>query len=404
MRTNLIIILLSLSILVGCRNEGNIQPAPGGHADQAAKTVNQFAVDLYQKLAQEDGNLFFSPTSISSALAMTWTGTRGTTAAEFSQVLHLNGGREQTLADFSQLLGHLDGEQQKYTLKVANRLWGQKEFSFKSEFVTDIEQYFGGGFQSVNFRKNPDHERVRINRWVADQTADKIKDLLPDGSITIDTRLVLTNAVYFLGKWAIPFPEEQTGAEAFHLANGTSMKTPMMKLEEEFGYYSDETLALISLPYQGLLMDFLIILPHDVNGLPRLETGLTEADLDTWIHGMRSRQVDLWLPRMELSQSFNLNGKLQQLGLEEAFLPGKADFAGLSDQQGLFISSVVHQSFLKVDEKGTEAAAATGITIAVTSMPAPPVRFIADHAFLFLIRHKPTGAILFMGRLENPTP
>jgi serine protease inhibitor len=402
MRTTLTITLLSLLLLAGCRQNEQMAPVENGQAADAAISINSFALDMYRELASDKGNVFFSPASISTALAMTWAGAKGTTAEETARVLHLGPDRNRVLADYHQLLKKLNAPDSTHTLAVANRIWGQEDFPFRPQFTANIQHFFGGGFQSVDFRNAAEKERTMINQWVADHTSGKIQDLLPQGSIDKDTRLVLTNAVYFLGNWVFPFPEDRTSEEDFHKATGASVKTPTMKLTKNLAYYSNDSLAMVALPYKGRNLDFLIILPHEKDGLPELETALTATDLDTKIKDMKSQRVDVWLPRLEFSQSFSLNQKLQQLGMKQAFENGRADFSGMTDKAGLFITSVVHKSFLKVDEHGTEAAAATGISIGVTSMPAPPIKFVADHPFLFLIRHKETGTILFLGRLENP--
>jgi len=405
MSRTLVAIMLSVLLFSGCRKENRIQPIEGGVAADAASSVNEFAVDMYRELAAEDGNLFFSPASISTALAMTWAGAGGETAMETATVLHLNSDREKVLADYSQLLIGLAGNDSTFTLNVANRLWGQKSFPFNPTYISQIQNYFGGGFEAMNFAANADRERQAINQWVANRTEDRIQDLLPAGTITGDTRLVLTNAVYFLGDWVFPFPARGTKDEDFHTAGGTTIKTPTMKLKKKLLYYSDDSLAMLALPYLGDNLEFVVILPHDKKGLPDVEASLNTSALQKNIEAMSPQKMDVHLPRLNLAQSFKLNEVLQKLGMEKAFSEKAADFSGMSDVGGLIISSVVHKSFLKVDEKGTEAAAATGVSIAVTSMPMPskpPTPFIADHPFLFLIRQKDTGAILFMGRMNNP--
>ncbi len=398
-------VLLCLLIFSGCRNGENIQPISGGKAGDAALSVNKLAVDLYRQLASEEGNLFFSPASISTALAMTWVGAAGETAEETGTVLHLDTDQGKVLADYSQLLKGLAGSDSTYTLNVANRLWGQKDYSFNSSYTSSIQNYFGGGFEAVDFKNKPDVERQAINQWVADQTENKIQNLLPNGTVKTDTRLVLTNAVYFMGNWVFQFPEKLTRDSDFHTANGTTVQTPTMRLEKSLPYFTDDSLAMVALPYKGDDLEFLVILPHELDGLSKIETDLGAASLQSNIEAMKTRKMDVRLPRLNLAQSFNMNSILQQLGMKEAFSPSGADFSGMSDKGGLFISSVVHKSFLQLDEKGTEAAAATGVSIAVTSMPSPsdlPTKFVADHPFLFLIRQKDTGVILFMGRFENP--
>lgn len=405
MSRTLIAFLLAILVFSGCKKDAQINPPTGGAAADAAASINNFAVDMYQELSNNEGNLFFSPASISIALTMTWTGAAGATAEETASVLHLNTDRQKVLDDHYQLLAGLAGSDSTYTLKAANRIWGQDLFPFNPGFVSDIQTYFLGDAKGMDFAGQADKERQVINQWVADQTEDKIKNLLPAGTINRDTRLVLTNAVYFLGDWVFPFSKNLTREEDFHTAGGAIVKTPTMKLKKELRYYSDDSLAMVALPYEGNELEFVVILPNDKKGLPKIEAALNMAWIQENIATMSSQKLNVWLPQMDLTQSFKLNTTLEQMGMKQAFSPQAANFSGISDQGNLFISSVVHKSFLKVDEKGTEAAAATGVSIAVTSMPMPskpPIMFKADHPFLFLIREKDTGLILFMGRLENP--
>lgn len=405
MLKSLAIILLTVLLFAGCKESKQALPSGEGMAVDAASSVNEFALELYKELASEEGNLFFSPASISTALTMTWAGTGDQTASETAGVLHLDSDRDQVMADFSQLLKGFASSDSTFTLNVANRLWGQKSFSFKPAYISQIENYFGGGFEPMDFANHSNRERQTINQWVADRTENRIQNLLPNGSINGDTRLILTNTVYFLGDWVFPFKTRHTKEENFHTSSGATIKTPTMKLTKNLFHYSDKNLAILALPYKGDDLQFIIILPHDKLGLSKVESSLSLIELQKKMDLLSSREVSVHLPKMDLSQSFKLNNVLQQLGMEKAFAPKTADFSAMTDTDGLFISSVVHKSFLKVDEKGTEAAAATSVNIAVTSMPSqsnPPIHFNADHPFLFMIRQKTTGAILFMGRLENP--
>ncbi len=392
-------ITIFLILLSGCQNESSLPTLPPGHAQIAAQSSNQLAFDLYGQLAQKEGNIFFSPSSISTALTMTYTGTAGSTATETAETLHLKGSRGQILADNSELQSVLTRPNKDYTLNIANRIWGQESFPFHKKFNEEIQRSFKGGHESCNFKTDANNERIKINNWVAGKTENKIKDLLPSGTVNSNTRMVLTNAVYFLGQWKFPFAEEQTSDRNFYQLEGPSVAIPTMNLEKQLPYYSDENMAMVALPYSGNELDFLILLPHDKAGLSSLENHLTLAELQRNIEAMSPQKVDIWLPRLDLEQSLNLTENLKQLGMKSAFEPGQADFSNLTDQPGLFITSVVHKSYLKVDEQGTEAAAASGVTISVTSMPAPAIPFIADHAFMFLIRHQQTGCILFMGRM-----
>ena len=395
------LMILAGLLISGCNSQEKLRPAPAGHAKNAATSVNGLAFDLYRQLATSPGNLFFSPASISTALAMTWAGTDASTAVETAEVLHLGSDRRQVLADYSQFLGSLAGSDTTVTLQAANRLWGLDGFSFRKEYLQEIQEFFVGGFEACDFKAAPEKQRRKINRWIADQTAGRIHDLMPAGSINPDTRLVLTNAVYFQGHWSKPFPEKRTRDEVFYPAEGKKIFLPTMKLKNRFLYFADQKLAMVALPYSGDQLEFVVVLPSQRQGLAEIGPFLNTAALTTNLEAMSPREVDVWLPRLTLSQGLALDESLKKLGLKELFDEGKADFSRMTDQSGLFVSSVVHKSFLKVDEQGTEAAAATGITIGVTSMPQPPTMFVADHPFLFLIRQKSSGAILFMGRFEQ---
>ncbi len=402
MRRLLFPIALVLLLFAACNKTGPKQIRLHGKAKVAATSLNMFAFDLYQQLSTERGNLFFSPASISTALTMTWAGTAGPTALETAEVLHLEGEPNQVMADFSKLLGQFAGSDTTFTLEVANRLWGQKDYPFKSAYLSEIDNFFDGGFEACSFKSDANLERKKINRWVAQNTADKIQNLMPPGSIDTNTRLVLTNAVYFLGQWKNPFPVKRTADEIFHPAEGPVLNTPTMKLKKRLPYFSNKEMAMVALPYQGDELELVVILPNKNSELAPVLANLNSATFETSLAAMVPREVDVWLPKLNLEEAINLNQALKKLGLQKVFQKEHADFSRMSPKTGLFVSSVVHQSYLMVDEQGTEAAASTGITIGVTSMPAPPTMFVADHPFLFTIVHKDSGAILFMGRFEQP--
>ncbi len=398
-------ILMSFILLAGCKENEPPQPAATGVATEAASSVNDFALDLYRKLAADEGNLFFSPTSISTALTMTWAGAKGETARETANVLHLGSDPGKVPADFSQLLASLNKDDSAFTLNIVNRLWGQESFPFETSYTTLIKEFFQGDLERMDFRGNSEVQRQKINQWVADQTENKIQNLMPNGSVDQNTSLVLTNAIYFLGDWVYPFDGYNTRERAFYTPNGSLVKIPAMTLNEDLRYYSDDQLAAVALPYEGHALNFIVLLPTDKKGLPSLEASLTSESLKKYSEAMSSTDVIVQLPKLDLARSIKLNDVLIQMGMEDAFSPQAADFSGMCDHCGLFISTVVHKSFLKVDEMGTEAAAATGLGVMATSMPdldIYPQLFIADHPFLFLIQHEETGAILFMGRFENP--
>jgi len=363
---------------------------------------NAFTIDLHQQLHAKGGNLFYSPYSISSALGMTHSGARGNTAAEMAKVLRLPANAH---AQQGALMGAInDGAKGgKYIISVANSLWGQTGDKFQAPFTGMLEKNYGGGLAQLNFHGQPEPSRKVINDWVTDQTRGKINDLLPRGSVTSDTRLVLVNAIYFLGNWQSPFKGKYTRDEPFFTSATKSIEAPLMRNSGRMTYGQNAEAQLVALPYKGRDLSMVVVLPRKRGGLAKLEEGLTHAKLQGWLQAMRSRRVILSLPKFKMTTQFSLGQTLQSMGMRDAFTPGRADFSGINGQRNLSITAVVHKAFVEVNERGTEAAAATGVVVGVTSAPVdPPAQFRADHPFLFLIRHNDTGAILFLGRLANP--
>jgi serpin B len=375
---------------------------------RAGEAGNDFAWDLFGQLKSREGNLFFSPTSIDLALVMTWAGARGATAKDMGDVLHLNpdhAGRPGLVTGaYGGLQQAIMAADQPFTLRVANRLWGQAGFGFRPEFLELLARDFEAGLQEVDFVGDSEGARKTINAWVAERTEDKIQDLLAAGSLGADVRLVLTNAIYFLGQWQNPFQGADTRDRPFFLTSSEQAPVPTMAQSGEFAYAEDGLVQVLTLPYQEGLAEMVIILPREKDGLAGLEGSLDRPLLDGWLQQRQDRRVHVQLPRFTLEDDFSLARVLGQMGMASAFGP-RADFSGMAAGPDLFISDVVHKSFIDVYEKGTEAAAATAVTIRLTSMPMNPeneVRFVADHPFVFLIRHVPTGQILFLGRLTDP--
>lgn len=366
---------------------------------------NAFALDLYGRLASRDGNLFFSPYSISNALAMTAIGARGQTAAEMVKTLRLpfEDGRLHTT--FGEVVRQLNGNgvSRKYQLAVANALWAQQGLPVRQEFLQVARNDYEGSLRLVDFARAAEAARLTINRWVEGRTNDKIKDLLQEGAIDASTRLVLTNAIYFKGSWLKPFETKQTQKGAvFHRADGSTVKIDMMNVTGEFGYAEAEGVQALQLPYAGKEVSMVVVLPKDAGGLPGLEKSLTPAILTDWIARMRTSRVIASLPRFKATSQFRLKETLEQLGMKTAF-SSEADLSGITGQRDLVISDVIHKAFVDVNEEGTEAAAATAVVIARTAAPLRPLTFKADHPFVFLIRDNRTGSILFLGRLSDPT-
>jgi serpin B len=350
---------------------------------------NDFAFKLYGQLRTTPGNLFFSPASIESALAMTREGAASNTLRQMSLLL-------PAATPFPTLGTHV-------TLDSANALWADKKLPILGKFQTTVQEKYKAEIRPSDFTGQPEIEREVINRWVEEKTRDKIKNLLPPGSVTSATRLILVNAIYFKGDWLHAFEKEKTTDESFWMTPETSTNVPMMSLNQKrFGYMENESFQCLELPYQGAEVSMLIILPKEKDGLARIEEGFSADALTAWVSTLRSEELTVHLPRFKIESQFNSMAKiLSALGMPDAFNPSLADFSGISTEP-LFISDVVHKAFVQVDETGTEAAAATGIMMRTTSMPMAPKVFRADHPFLFLIRDKKSGAILFTGRVCNP--
>jgi serpin B len=368
---------------------------------------NQFAVDLYGQLGKEQPgkSLFFSPTSISIALAMTAAGARGQTESEMLQTLHLTGILPQAHAEYRKLLERWNSadKDRGYTLRVANRLWGQKGFPFLASYLALTRQEYGAELGLVDYRGQAQAARREINAWVEKQTAEKIKDLLPPKAIDSLTRLVLTNAIYFKGDWASQFKKGQTHDEDFTVSSTQKVKVPLMHQEHDYAYAEDAALQVLALPYQGHDLWMLVLLPKATEGLADLEKSLSANMIADVLASLRSRKVEVYLPRFKLDSSFSMKNTLGGLGMALPFTDA-ADFSGMDGQRDLYISAVVHKAFVDVNEEGTEAAAATGVVMTMKSVQIqlPPAVFRADHPFVFMICEKREGHILFLGRLVDP--
>jgi serpin B len=366
-----------------------------------------FGCELYGELKSDTGNLFLSPFSISTALGMTAAGARGKTFDEMEKVLHLP---KDAPAAFGAVLKSIndasaDPKKRGYTLSTANALWAQQGYPWKPEYKKLVATDFGAGLFDVNFKGNAEAARGTINAWVEKETHEKIKNLLPMGTITGFTRLVLTNAIYFKGNWADPFKKNMTKDAPFILADGTKKTAPLMFRVGAYSYAETPGYQVLDMPYHGRRVSMTVILPQKPDGLPAVEKELTGAKLADVLKGLRyQKEVHVHLPKFKVEKSFTLNKPLQALGMKTAFL--NADFSGMSNGgEQLSISDVIHKAFVDVNEEGTEAAGATGVVIGVTSVAPPPKPkyFRADHPFLYLIRDHKTGSVLFLGRMTEPT-
>jgi serpin B len=387
-------------------------------AEQFARSEDAFATDLYAQLRQQPGNFFFSPHSIATALSMTFGGARGDTATEMAKALHLedldSGDRDSTLPLWRLVLERYAKERKLLNeprpdgleLHVANGLWAEADYPLNSDFIKAIKEGFGGSLEPVDFRNEP-AAREKINRWVSEQTRDKIPDLIGPGVLTPDTRLVLTNAIYFKAAWEEQFRKQATMKEKFHVSVNKDVDAEMMKQTHFFSLAELEGFKLLVIPYKHNEASMLVLLPDTVDGLANLERSLTAAKLSSWVEKSKSVLVALSLPKFKTTSAFSLNKPLMTLGMKKAFAADEADFTGIARVPGepLYLGLVIHKAFVDVNEEGTEAAAATAATIKATAAmrPARAIPFVADHPFVYVIRSNRTGAILFMGRLADPT-
>jgi serpin B len=362
----------------------------------------EFALDLYARLRKADGNLFLSPYSISTALAMTYAGARGETAAQMADVLYFSLNQEELHPAFTALETSIEtvGESTGCTLNVANALWGQAGYGFLPEFLALTQEHYGAGFHEVDFARATEQARQTINAWVADHTGRKIKELLRQGDVSPATVLALTNAIYFKGDWASRFDSGATADAPFRISEAEETLVPMMRQTRKFGLYEGDGLDVLELPYVGDRLSMVILLPKEVDGLAAVEEALNWENLEKWLGQLREQPVRVSLPRFKLDTRFELSKTLEAMGMVDAFSSAKADFSGMTGRRDLFISLVVHQAEVDVNEEGAEAAAATAVLMRKGPLPAA---FTADHPFCFLIRDKETGSILFLGRVMKPT-
>jgi serine protease inhibitor len=383
--------------------------AGGALADGNEKAIvagnTAFACDLYGKLKGQEGNLFLSPYSISTALAMTYAGARGETKTQMERTLHF--GRGDVHPSFAALQDGLKAVQKKgqVQLATANSLWPQKGSAFLPTFLDLCQKHYGVTITPVDFSTETESARQSINNWFEKRTNHKIQELFKPGLLTPLTRLVLGNAVYFKGTWSTQFDKQNTKPAPFHLTAEKKLQAPLMYLESKFRYTETPSLQVLELPYAGDDLSMLVLLPRKLDGLGALEDKLNAETLTAWTQGLRLLKARAWLPQFKTTGEFSLKQTLAALGMSDAFVD-KSDFSGMNGLKDLFISDVVHKAFVEVNEAGTEAAAATGVAMAAKSMPRPepqPVEFRADHPFLFIIRDNKTGSVLFLGRMVDPT-
>ncbi len=368
-----------------------------------------FAFDLYQALSDQEGNLFYSPYSISLALAMTYAGARGETEQQMANTLQFTLPQDRLHPAFNGLdlelasrgEGAAGKDEKGFRLNIVNAIWGQKDYEFLAEFLDVLAENYGAGLRLLDFVNSPEESRITINDWVSDQTEGRIEDLIPQGVVDALTRLVLTNAIYFNAAWLNPFNEELTGDGTFHLLDGTEVTVPMMMQTESLGYAEGDGYQVVELPYDGDELSMVIFLP-ETNRFEEFEDSLDAAGVSGMVQDVEYREVALTMPTFEFESEFSLAETLAAMGMPIAF-SAAADFSGMTGNRDLTIAEVLHKAFVSVDEAGTEAAAATAVVMRLTAAPEGLVEVTVDHPFIFLIRDVETGAILFVGRVVDPS-
>ena len=397
----LTVLILLLPFILGSASD-----APPARAKSLAENNTAFALALYGRLKAAPGNLFFSPYSVSTALAMTYAGARGDTGKQMARILHFDQGKEQIHSSFGELQRQLNeaGGRKGIELNVANALWAQNGHPFLPSFLAVATGDYQAGVNHTDFKTGAEAARGEINHWVAQKTKDRIKDILPPRSLSALTRLVLVNAIYFKGVWTRPYDKAQTSDQPFHRSTASQMDVPLMHHLDDVRYMENGDFQAVELPYRGGELSMVVLLPRQVDACGELENRLTPALLADALSQMKQQKIEIFLPRFRLESSFNLSDTLAGMGMSDAF-SAKADFSGIDGTRDLFISCVFHKAWGEVNEEGSEAAAATAVAVdamAVRRPPPPPPVFRADHPFLFLIRDTASGSILFLGRLADP--
>jgi serpin B len=368
---------------------------------------NKFAFKLFHQVQGGTiGNQFYSPFSISTAMAMVYAGARNETALQMSQTMNCQP-NDKFHSDYKHLLFKLhEGTEGKIKLNIANGLWAQKDFKFQESYFDVVKSNYASELKNVDFRNNADREATRneINTWVEKNTNDKIRNILSQRDLNALTRLVLVNAIYFYGDWANPFEKESTKPKPFSLVDGTETMVPFMNQQGRYNYYEDSKIQVIEIPYKESKASMVIFLPKIKDGISEFAKSLDDKYYQEIIGSLLSTDVRVSLPKFKMDLQLELSNTLSQMGMPIAFSQDGADFSGMTGSRDLYISKVIHQAFINVDEKGTEAAAATVVTMSLMMAPqhVEPKYFNADHPFVFLIKDNTTGSILFMGKIIKP--
>ncbi|MBW2965900.1 serpin family protein [Candidatus Woesearchaeota archaeon] len=402
-----LVILSALLLPLGCK--GPIVPlADDSQANDkdvinVVNNNNQFALELYSELKDQNDNVFFSPYSIATALAMTYEGARTETAEEMQSVLHLPENGIVRRSSYARIHNLINKKDKEYKLYSANAFWAQKDYPFLDSYKNTIKKYYAAEANNLDFIQETEKSRQTINNWVEEKTNNKIKDIIPPGAINSLTRLVLTNAIYFKGDWVLKFDKKKTRDAPFKITPDNEVTVKMMTLTGEkarfnYAFFPENEMQILELLYEGEDLSMLILLPKEGN-MQELEESLTAEKLNQWKSSMRETKIDVYMPKFKFETKYFLPQTLAKMGMPTAFKWPGADFSGMDGTQDLFISNVIHQAFVEVNEEGTEAAAATAVVVGITAMPN---FFRADHPFIFIIQERQTGGILFLGKVVDP--
>ncbi len=410
-RRELLAALSAAGLSLGAQRAFTREPDPFStqeldpEVDTVVRGNNKFALDLYGQLRSQAGNLFFSPYSISTALAMTYAGARGQTERQMASTMKF-ANQARLHPAYAKLIRILQAEKKSrgYRLHVANSLWVQMGLELADAFTNNAGEHYGATPGTVDFADNAEAARQTINRWVAGKTNDKIEELLTSNDIQPSTLLILVNAVYFKAAWASPFLKRRTNLKGkFVLESGRRVSVPLMRGGGQRYHFEGANFSMVSLPYQNEDLEMLVLLPKKADGLAALERSLTVAKIDAWSDALRPQTVDVMMPRFKMKSRFQLRRNLAALGMPDAFDSSQANFSGMTDRVNIALSNVVHEATVEVNEEGTEATAATAIGAFGGAAPKKVFQFHADHPFVFAIRHQTTGSILFTGRVTDPT-
>lgn len=401
-KTLLIVALFTTALSAGGENKGLF-----AQEEWDIKIVtegnNAFALDLYEQLKEGDANLFFSPYSISTVLAMTYAGAGGDTETQMAQALHFDLSQKPLHEAFAKLIKRTNkmGEKGNFQLTIANALWYQKDYKLLEEYMNLTEDSYEARIDALDFKGATEVSRVMINTWVEKKTQYKIRDLIKLGVLNELTRLVLTNAIYFKGKWASQFKREATQYAPFTLNSGEKVDVPMMNQTQDFNYAEEDSLKILEMPYIGKDLSMVIFLPKEPADIKGLEEIFTYDNVKLWLRKLNKMEVVTTIPRFKTTSEFSLRKVLAELGMTDAFDPQSANFSGMTGKKDLWINAVLHKAFVEVNEEGTEAAAATGVVMKITAVM-PKTYFTADHPFIFIIRDVRSNSILFCGRIMDP--